>query len=233
MQTNSQFYNVLDSVQTSFNGVLDGVVVFLPKLVAAILVFLLGWLVATAIAKVVSQLFRSIKLDTALSTVGLDKLVAKTGHTLNSGRFIGELARWFILIASLIASFDILGLNTVNKFLQDDVIGYIPQVIAAVLILFAGVIVADFLQKLVVASSKAAGMVNSNMLGSVTKWAVWFFVALTALFQLDIAAPLAQTLFTGLVVTLSLAFGLSFGLGGKEAAARYIEKIRTEVSDRN
>ncbi len=220
-------------LQTSFENVANGVVGFVPNLVIAIIVILIGWLIAAALAKVISQVIRSVKLDTALTSAGFDKIISKSGHTLNSGRFLGELARWFTIVVFLMAAFEILGLTQVNNFLQGVVIGYIPQVVAAVLILFVGVVVADFLQKTVVASSRAAGMANANFLGSVTKWSIWIFAALAALFQLGIGATFIQTLFTGLVVALALAFGLSFGLGGKEAAARYLEKLRMEISDRN
>lgn len=220
-------------LQTSFENVANGVVGFVPNLVIAIIVILIGWLIAAALAKVISQVIRSVKLDTALTSAGFDKIISKSGHTLNSGRFLGELARWFTIVVFLMAAFEILGLTQVNNFLQGVVIGYIPQVVAAVLILFVGVVVADFLQKTVVASSRAAGMANANFLGSVTKWSIWIFAALAALFQLGIGATFIQTLFTGLVVALALAFGLSFGLGGKEAAARYLEKLRLEISDKN
>ncbi len=220
-------------LQTSFENVANGVVGFVPNLVIAIVVILIGWLIAAALAKVISQVIRSVKLDTALTSAGFDRIISKSGHTLNSGRFLGELARWFTIVVFLMAAFEILGLTQVNNFLQGVVIGYIPQVVAAVLILFVGVVVADFLQKTVVASSRAAGMANANFLGSVTKWSIWIFAALAALFQLGIGATFIQTLFTGLVVALALAFGLSFGLGGKEAAARYLEKLRLEISDKN
>ncbi len=220
-------------LQTSFENVANGVVGFVPNLVIAIIVILIGWLIAAALAKVISQVIRSVKLDTALTSAGFDRIISKSGHTLNSGRFLGELARWFTIVVFLMAAFEILGLTQVNNFLQGVVIGYIPQVVAAVLILFVGVVVADFLQKTVVASSRAAGMANANFLGSVTKWSIWIFAALAALFQLGIGATFIQTLFTGLVVALALAFGLSFGLGGKEAAARYLEKLRLEISDTN
>lgn len=220
-------------LQNSFENVANGVVGFVPNLIIAIVVILIGWLIAAALAKVISQIIRSVKLDSALTSAGFDRIISKSGHTLNSGRFLGELARWFTIVVFLMAAFEILGLTQVNNFLQGVVIGYIPQVVAAVLILFVGVVVADFLQKTVVASSRAAGMANANFLGSVTKWSIWIFAALAALFQLGIGATFIQTLFTGLVVALALAFGLSFGLGGKEAAARYLEKLRMEISDRN
>lgn len=217
----------------SYREVFSGVAAFVPKLIVAIIVLLLGWLIAAALAKVVAQIIKSIKLDSALTAAGLDKLMSKAGYALNSGKFIGELVRWFVIVVFLMATFDILGLTQVNTFLQGVVINYIPQVVAAVLILLVAVVVSDFLKKTVVASTKAAGMSHANMLGSITKWAILIFAVLIALSQLGIGAIFMQTLFTGLIVALALGFGIAFGLGGKDAAARFIEKLRAEASERD
>ena len=81
------------------------------------------------------------------------------------------------------------------------------------------------MQSLVVGSAKAAEVKSANFLGSVTKWSIWVFAILMALFQLGVAAPFLQTLFTGFIVALALALGLSFGLGGKDTAKRILEKM--------
>jgi len=117
-------------------------------------------------------------------------------------------------------------------FLEQVVLGYLPNVIVAVLILLVAVVIAETIQKIVSSSARAAGVRQSNLLGSIAKWAIWIFAILTALFQLGIAAPFIQTIFTGAVVAISLALGLSFGLGGQDAAASYIEKVKGEISDR-
>ena len=98
-----------------------------------------------------------------------------------------------------------------------------------VLVILVAVVIASAMQRVVVGAAMAAGVRSANFLGSVTKWAIWIFAVLMALFQLGIAAPFVQTLFTGFIVALSLAFGLSFGLGGQQAAASFIEKMRDEI----
>lgn len=219
-------------LQNSFEQVFTGVLAVVPNIIIAIIIVLLGWIIGAALSKVVAQIIKSIKLDRALSSAGLDEVVEKGGFKLDSGKFLGELVKWFTLVVFLITAFDVLGLQQVNDFLSGVVIGYIPQVIAAVLILLIAVVIGEALRKTVVASSKAAGIESANFLGSITKWSIWVFAALAALFQLGIGAIFIQTLFTGVVVALALAFGISFGIGGKDAAASTVDKIKKEISHR-
>ncbi len=228
---NLAFGNLSSAINGAFNDLLFGLVRFLPKLVVSILVIIVFWLIGAALSKAINQIIKAIKLDRLLESAGARNLVRKGGFELNSGVFLGELVKWFVIVVSFIAVFDILGLRDVNVFLQGVVLGYIPQVIAAVLILLVAVVVASALQKAVVASAKAAGFASASLLGAVTKWSIWVFAFLAALFQLNIAATFIQTLFTGFVVALSVALGLAFGLGGKEAAKDYVEKLRKEVRD--
>jgi hypothetical protein len=130
----------------------------------------------------------------------------------------------------LIASFDVLGLTQVNEFLR-DVVGYIPRVIVAVLILMVAAVVAEVMRKIVVGSARAANVGFANFLGSVTKWAIWIFAILTAIFHLGIAPELIQTIFIGIIAAVAIAGGLAFGLGGKNAAEEVIAKVRHGITD--
>jgi hypothetical protein len=222
-----------DVLMTSFEQVLNGVLGVVPNIIIAVIIILLGWIIGAALSKVVAQIIRAIKVDKALASAGLEELVAKSGFKLNSGKFLGELVKWFTIVVFLITAFEVLGLTQVNDFLSGVVIGYIPQVIAAVLILLIAAVLAEVLRKTVIASARTADLESANFLGAVTKWAIWVFAGLAALFQLGIGAIFIQTLFTGVVVALALAFGLSFGLGGKEAAADILAKVRREISHRD
>jgi small-conductance mechanosensitive channel len=81
-----------------------------------------------------------------------------------------------------------------------------------------------------VASSRTAGLHSANFLGTVAKWGIWIFTILIALSQMGVAGAFIQTLFTGFVVAVSLALGLSFGLGGQDAARDTIHKVREEIT---
>ena len=214
----------------SFANLWVGFVSFVPALIIALIIFVVGWVVGASLSKVVEQVFKIIKVDTALKAAGVEDVTKKAGFELNSGKFIGELVRWFVVVAFLIASFEILGLTQVNDFLKGVVLGYLPNVIAAVLILMVAAVLADAVRKAVSAGISAAGVSSANFLGSIAKWAIWIVALFAALSQLGIAPAVLQTLFTGVVIALSLALGLSFGLGGQEAASRYIESVRHEIS---
>lgn len=222
-----------DVLQNSFQDIGTGLMNFIPNLFVAIVIFIIGWIVGSILARVVAQIIKSLKIDNALRSAGVGDLVTKAGFNLDSGVFIGGLVKWFFIIVFLIASLDVLGLSQVNQFLQNVVLSYLPQVIVAIFILVVAVVIAEAMQKIVVGSAKAANIKSANFLGSATRWSIWIFAILTALMQLGIATSFIQTLFTGVIIAFSLAIGLSFGLGGQEAAARYIEKIRHEISDRN
>ncbi len=215
---------------TSFENLWQDVIAYLPNIFVSIIIFIIGWVFASLVGKWISTMVRSLKFDSVLQSVGIQDLVNRAGYRLDSGAFIGALVKLFIIVVFLIASLDVLGLEQINQFLNEVVISYIPNVIAAAIILLLAAVIADILRNVVIGSARAAGVVYAELLGGVTKWAIWVFALLAAFSQLNIAAVFAQTLFTGLVAMLALAGGLAFGLGGRDAAARYIEKLREDIS---
>lgn len=215
----------------SFQEVWLGVAAFVPNLVVALIVFVVGWVIAVLLGRVVAQFIGALKIDNALRSAGVADIVGRAGFRLDSGRFLGELVKWFVIVIFLVATLDIIGLDQVNAFLQNVVLAYIPQVIAAALILLIAAVIADVMQKAVVGAARAAGVEASAFLGGLTKWAIWVFAILIALSQLGIADFFAQTLFTGVVVALAIAFGLAYGLGGQETAARSLDRLRKDINN--
>lgn len=219
-----------DVVQTSFATLWYTAAAYLPAILAAIILFVIGWIVGAILYRVVVEVVKVLRIDDALRATGLNDVAKQSGISLDVGRFLGSLVMWFVVLAFLLASLQILGLTSVTVFLQQLVLQYLPQVIVAALILVLGAIVAEVVKGFVTGSARAVGAHGANLAGAVAKWAIWLTVIGAALVQLGVAAAFIQTLFTGVVVAISLAFGLAFGLGGKEAAARTIEKVRSEVA---
>ncbi|XKT74536.1 MAG: mechanosensitive ion channel family protein [Patescibacteria group bacterium UBA2163] len=218
-----------DVLTRSFQELWLGVIAFIPNIIVALIIFVLGWLVGAALGRIVSQIIKALKVDSALKSTGLNDVVSRAGFELNSGAFLGALIKWFFIVVFLVAALDVLQLSQVNEFLQNVVLGYLPQVIVAVLILLVAAVIADLAAKAVSGAAKAAHVRSAGLAGSVAKWSIWIFAILAALDHLQVASAFVQTLFTGVIVAVSLAFGLAFGLGGQQAAAKYIEKLRSEV----
>jgi hypothetical protein len=221
-----------NGLKTSFNSIWDGVASFVPNLVIAVIIFIIGWVVGSLVGKAVAHILRTLKLDTLLKSANFDEVVKRAGYNLDSGRFIGGLVKWFIIIGFLVASLDALGLEQVNFFLQNVVLFYLPRVIIAVLILLVSVVIADTVQHLVTGSARAANIRSANFLGAFSKWVILVFALLTALVQVGIADSIFITIIGGIVTALSLALGLAFGLGGQQAASEVISQLRREVTNR-
>ncbi len=220
-----------DVLSQSFQNLFYGLVAFIPNLVVAIVIFVVGWLVGVGLGRVVKQIVDALRVDHALRSTGIERLLSRAGFELSSGTFLGFLVEWFFIIVFLVASLDVLGLTTVNLFISDVVLGYLPQVIVAVLILLVAAVVAEAAERVVVGSAKAASLRAAGFIGKVTRYSIWIFALLAALAQLNVATAFVQTLFTGVVIAVSLAVGLAFGLGGQQSASRYLEHLQSEIKD--
>ncbi len=218
----------VDTLRLSWDNVWAKFVSFLPNFIVAVVVLIVGWIIAVALAKLVKSVLMSAKIDEVGEKMGLDQLSARSGMKLTISGAIAWLLKWFLLIVVFLAAADILGLDQVSAFL-DQVLLYIPNVVAAAAILLVGSLVARFLGRLVRTSVHAAGLMSADLLGTVTQWAVMIFAVLATLSQLNVARNFVETLFTAFVYMLAIAGGLAFGLGGKEHASRVLDKIEKDI----
>ena len=219
-----------DIVQGSLLTLWTGVAGFVPRFIAALVVFLIGWLIAVLLGKLVYQIVRILHIDNALTKVGFRRAWERSGFRLDTPMLFYELVKWFFVIVFLMAATNILGLTEVTNFLQ-SVVYYIPNVIIAAIILLIGILVAKFLESMVQGSVKAAGFSSANFLGAVTKWAVFVFSLLVALSQLKVADSIINIVITGLIAATALALGLAFGLGGARHAEELVGHLKKRIGD--
>jgi len=212
---------VLNPLQNIWYGALG----FIPNLIAALAILIIGLIVATGIAALIQKIFEVVKLDDVLKNLGVEAYMKRAGMELKAARFLGQLGFWFFVVSFLLAASEILGLGQLSEFLQ-QVLSYIPNIFVAVLIMLATVVVANFLRTVVRASVKGARLPAAHFLGSLVWWTIVVFGFLTVLSQLRIAEPIVNTLVSGFITMLALAGGLAFGLGGKEYAGHLINRLR-------
>jgi len=220
-----------DVISFTLQNLWSGFVMFLPSFLGALVILIVGLVIAAGLGKVVEKLIDALKLDRLLDQLGLGKILDRADIRLHSGRFVGVLVQWFFVVVTLLAVSDILKLEAFSSFLT-QVLLYVPNIVIAVLIMLVGVVVSAFLSKLIRASVLASRLHSAHFLGALTKWAVLIFAFLASLSQLGVAGALVNTLIMGFVAMMALAGGLAFGLGGRDVAAAWLEKLRSEVSNR-
>lgn len=198
---------------------------YLPNLMAAIIVLILGWLLAIFLSKLVYQLLEIIKIDYLANQLGLKNLSEKVDRKLSLAALGRWMVKWFFFLGSFLAAADILGLQQVSTFLYQDVLDYAGNVIIAMAILLLGILAANFFAEIVNGTVKASGLHKGEALGSLTRWAIIIFTAIAALAQLQIATAFLQDLFRAIVAMFAIAGGLAFGLGGKDHAKKVLDSI--------
>lgn len=223
-------YSSWDYLSNSFGSVWGGVANFVPRFLAALIVFIIGWFLAIVAGKVVWHIVKFIQLDRGLENVGFKKIWERSGYKLNSGLFFFELVKWAVIIGFLMTATNILGLTQVSEFLQRVII-YLPNVFVAAIILIIGVLVARLLEGLVRGSVRAANLASGNFLGTATRWIVVLFSVLIALEQLQIGTKVILIAASGIGAGIALAIGLAFGLGGRDHAEELITKWRKNVQE--
>jgi len=214
----------------SFQSLWGSFIAFLPNLLGALIVLLVGWAIAVGLQKLITQILRALRIDPALEKIGTAKFFEKGGIKMDFAGWIGSFVKWFLVLVFLLAATDILQLQDVSIFLR-SILGYIPNVVVAVVVLAVAFWLANVLRKIVQASVAASSIKAASFLATLTYWAVLIFGLFAALAQLGIAFALLQTIITGLIAMLALAGGLAFGLGGKEQAGNFLNKLRKDISE--
>jgi len=192
-----------------------------PRVLAFVLILLIGWLIASALAGVVAALLRAVKFNDLATRSGFAKFVHEMGVRTDASGVIATIAKWFVRLIVLVVAFDALGLPAVSEVLQQLLL-WLPNLVVALVVLVIAGLAANALSGLVRGASAEAGLSNPNLLATIAKMTVWAFGIVVAVNQIGIAQALVNTLFMGFVAALALALGLAFGLGGRDTAAEIV-----------
>ncbi len=222
-----------DVVQNSITNLYDQVIQYLPNIIAALIVLLIGWALGLFLGNIVKRGLQAIGIDGLGDQLGLKRLSERSGRTIRISAIVQWIIKWFFILASIIAAADILGLSTVSNFFYSDVLGYAGHVVIAMAILLIGLLAANFLSDVVEGTVRAGGFETARLLGAITRWAITVFAIIAALSELQIAADFLNYLFIGVVVMLALAGGLAFGLGGRDHARKVLDSIENGIKKRS
>lgn len=215
-------YTFAQVIQLSLIDLWSRLIAVLPDIIGAIIVLLLGLIVAPILGGIVKKVFDVIRIDEMADRAGLTDVTAGYSKNFSISLLLGKIVKWFFILAFVMAAAEILGWSRITEFLN-EIVFYIPQVLIAIIILVFGVIAGNFFEVVVTRSLMGANapIDNPQIIGKVTKWAFVLFGVMAAMLQIGIAPSLIQILFTGIVFSLALAFGL----GGREKAAEFLDYV--------
>ncbi len=221
-----------DALNQSFRDLFAGVISFVPLLILAMIVLVIGWFIAVGIGKLVTDILTRIKFNQVFERGNWKQALERADLKVDPAGFVGAIFKWVLVIVFLLAAVEILGFDQFAGFLR-DVLAYLPNVIVAVLIFVVAIVVADILEKIVRAAVEGTNIGHGHLISSVVKWFIWIFAIFSALLQLDIAVlpvqVLIQTFVQGLGYGIALAVAIAFGLGGKDQAAEILRELRTKL----
>jgi len=215
-------YSFSQVVQSSLYDLYFQAMAILPDLLGAILIVLIGLIVAPIFGGIVKKLIDVTKVDAFAEKMGLFDALKGYFTKPSIAVFFGKLVKWFFIIAFMMAGAEVLGWTQITEFLNQVVL-YIPNVLIAAVILVIGILTGQFVEEITVRGIKgsSAPVNHPEALGKVSKYALVVFSALAALIQLGIAKSLIEILFAGIVFAMALAFGL----GGREKASKLLDYL--------
>ncbi|MBI4231776.1 hypothetical protein HY605_00975 [Candidatus Peregrinibacteria bacterium] len=218
-----------DAVTSSLQDLFYTVVNYLPNILAALIVLIVGILVASSLGKLVVKLIALSKVDALIDKAGVNKTFKAFGK-IKLSTIVGWLVKWFLVLGVLIAVAEILKLDQIIDFLG-QVATFIPSLLVAVVILFFGFVAGNFVAEVVIRTVKGTKLHSGRFLASLSKWIIIIFALKAGLDQLKdlIDVSLINDLFRAFIYMLALAGALAFGLGGKDQAAKWLEDLRKKL----
>lgn len=202
------------------------------RLLLAIIVFIIGYLISVGIGKIVTEILKSVKFNKLFEKEGWSKALQRANVEVNPSEFIGAIIKWVFVIVSLLIAVDILRLVQFGIILT-EVLNYLPNVVVAALVFVVAVIISDIIEKVIRVSVEKMRVGYGYLASSIVKWAIWIFTIFLILEQLLPNSELIKTLYMaivwGIVGTVALGTALAIGLGGKDTAAEAIKDMKNKI----
>jgi hypothetical protein len=215
----------LERLQASFAQLAE----YVPALLGALVILFAGYLLAKIIERGIDRVLRRVRLNAMLERGGVMDAVERSGSHLNPTRVVANLVFWFVMFAVIMIAANALGMESLASVFS-ELVGYIPSVMAAIVIIIVGLVLGRFVGGLIMAS--AGAVPGGPTLARVGRWGVVILAIFMALQELGLATDIVTTAFAILFGAVALALALAFGLGNRELAGEvtrgWYERYRAE-----
>lgn len=213
-----------DIVMTSLRSFMSDLGFFLPKLIGAVAILIVGWLVSKLLQFVVVRGLKGIGFHKLMEAAGLDDFLKKGGVRRSTVDVLGVMVYWLAILMTFLTTFNMLGLTALSTLFH-RVADFVPNVIVAMLTLTIGLYFARFVADAVTAYTRNVGMVDSDLVGRLMRYAITAFVVILAIGQLSIPDRILDSALLIMFGGAVLALALAFGIGGQKWAADKLDKM--------
>ena len=221
--------NWQSALLVSWDGVWSSFLGLLPSIIGAVVVFAIGIILAFWAKKLIIEVLRIAQFEKLTKTAGIDSYLAKADIKMTFTELLGTVVEWLVILVFFLAVVEILGLSVVSQVLI-GVIAFIPNLLAAVLILATGYIVAGLVDGIVRGTLASVDHDIAKPLGKLARWVIILIALFAAIDQLGIAQGLIATFFQGLTYTVVLVVGLGVGLGAKDLVSKVLNDWYRKIS---
>jgi hypothetical protein len=215
--------NPIVAVTGFWDAFVTKIAVFLPNLFFAIAIILIGWVVCNLVKRVVIRLLKLCQFDVLAERAGITQALERGGIKQSASEIVGLLVFWFLFLIAIVTTLETLNLSGATDTLHTIYL-YIPKIVAALVVLILGLYFANFLESVTRTSCANAGLAQAASIGRAAYIGTTIFVVAGIFEILDIASEIVIWAFILVFGAVCLALALAFGLGGRDVAARHLEK---------
>lgn len=208
--------------------ILNIVITYASRVLGVIVILIVGWLIAKAVQSVATRFLKATQIDSAADKAGITKILEKGEIKYTLAELLGLFVYWLLILIVIAIAINALNL-TVAAQLLNQIIIYVPNVIAAVFVLAVGMFVAFLASAAINTTAVNAGISQARLLSKITEWIILLLVIIMALEQLKIATTVINLIIPIVLGSVGLALALAFGLGGKDAAAKAIKETLDKI----
>jgi hypothetical protein len=222
------------SIVVASQQVMSEFAVYIPRIVAALLIIAVGSALARFLRSLVVRLVDTLSVSKAIRNTPVEHFFKEGGVTNRVEEVLGTIFYWLVMLVVLYTSVSVLGLTSLS-LLFERVLVYLPHILAAILVLFFGILLAGFVESLVKGSIRSMDGRSGRLLGKISSYLVMTIAVLVAVSELGIARDFILILFIGFITTISLGLGLALGLGGKDLVRKLLDewydRLRSDLKE--
>jgi hypothetical protein len=205
-----------------------------PNVIGAIVVLLVGWLVAKVVSKALSKLLAAIKIDRYADKINETEFATKSGLRLHISQFLAKLVYWVLMLVFIMMATEVLGMEIISNMVG-DLIAYLPRLLSALVLFILGIYLAEFIKNIVLAACTALGIPSAKIIATFIFYLVFLTLTISAMAQASIDTALITSNLTVILGGVILAFAIGYGFASRDTMANFIasfySKSKVKVGD--